>query len=965
MPTAAEEARQKEQQAKNRSKRRKYRWREKVAPAIITSDDDKPREEIIDERALTRCTRCPMHRNRQGRFRPLIGNGGEFLCDACYQHDFPATSMLDEDYADQSELQRMGKRAYTVLRNGIADFAADIRNGESRTEDIPTSQRSQEEQRYPSEVECRMCLERGVFRRCCYRYYCHQCYHKSGRCPGCDIAAPLTGISAADLKPDPGKLAVGIGWAISCLLVSIAALIILLTYFNFSTTPTTVWGHGCHGWLQRCDLAVCIDYDDEGHDFIPASQPYQVCNRDTSINQVVGSACVYDSEMYAWSKHLLGYDLCISSPREENSRPRHVSNPHPLLLHSGNQSGVYVYDDDFEQPLRNSSAPWAEIINGMQSSACGVSKKPLERGNHGGHGSFVNKNALVFSGANKRHAVTAKVDVQHGGRVEFFLKMGPIATDDSECKTAESEVTLEYRTASAGEWLAFGTFPAWKYRGQDYQFISHEIPEAAMTNTTQFRFRQPSFDALRDHWAIDDVRIFSNHKHRWQESAQFNERRERQRADVQFFQCCYNTQQCSVFDKKRTNFDDSQCNKIPGFDSNRVGNARLKLSELLILYLCFTALAKKIYHIAMRRITSRKVKKRCDTTTSMQPLGVEVFPRRSFYAKGQLSWQYSIAFIFFLTLTYILYRLLENLKIFECFRNNAHAQFCKTDWTFAVCCVSAIFFDIRSITTLLSQVFCIEHPLKRRPLEVVVDLHPDQGFLRVGSKSIPLSDASDIKLQSSAYFFAILYTLAGLPVALGSLTLQSLILGCVAILRELFGPSLFVKLHLSILWILSLKQQNRDEIGRAVLRKGLLQQSMMGAAVALVVIMGTLISRRITETSAGDNFILFFLCVTLGGLSGGLLGVMHGLPVVPEAKLKGSEEESQDAVYKFFVVMNEIAGVSMKGNGDHMVEVGPKGLRGWRKCEMDDGIKQGGVLREEDGRGGDQQSVKIRALYPV
>jgi len=81
--------------------------------------------------------------------------------------------------------------------------------------------------------------------------------------------------------------------------------------------------------------------------------------------------------------------------------------------------------------------------------------------------------------------------------------------------------------------------------------------------------------------------------------------------------------------------------------------------------------------------------------------------------------------------------------------------------------------------------------------------------------------------------------------------------------------------------------------------------------------------------------------------------------------IKGSEEESQDVVYKFFVVTNEIAGVSMIGNGDHMVEVGPKGLRGWRKCEMDDGIEQGGVLREEDGRGGDQQSVKIRALYPV
>ena len=899
MPTAAEVTRQKEQQAKRRSKRRKTRWREKVAPAnadeVKHAEDTRTCPEMIyDERTLTRCMRCPMHRNRQGRFRPLIGNGGEFLCDACYQHDFPATAMLDEETADQSSgLHGMGKRAYTVLSNGIADFAEDIRNGISRTEDIPASPSSQQH-RYPSEVECRMCLERGVFRRCCSRYYCHQCYYKSGRCPGCGNAAPLTGISAADLKPDPGKLAVGIGWAISCLLVSITTLIVISTYFSISTTPTTVWGYACNGWLQRCDIEVCIDYGNEGHghDYIPPAQPYQVCDRDTSVNQVVGSACVYDSEMYAWSNNLLGYDLCVSSPREENSRLQNGSNPHPLLLHSGNQSGVYVFDDDFEQPLRNSSSPWAEIVNGMQSNACGVNKNAPERGYNGNHGPDVNKNALVFTGVHKRHAITAEFDVLHGGRVEFFLKMGPIATEDSECKEAESEVTLEYSTASAGEWVAFGTFPAWKYRGWDYQFISQDIPEKAKTNRTQLRFRQPSFDAIRDHWAIDDVRIFSNHKPHWQESANYNERYKRQREDVLFYQCCYNTEKCSIFDKKRTNFDARQCDNIPGFDSLKKGNARMNLSELLILYLCFTALAKTMYQIAVQRIASRKVPKRRDATTSLHPQGVEVFPRRSLYAKGQLSWQYSIAFIFFGMLTCTLYHLFENLRIFQCvFHYNVDKHFCKTEWTFAISCFIGIFFDLRAVTVLLLQVFCIEHPLKRKPLEVVVDLHPDQGFLQVGSKLIQLSDVSDVQLPTNGevpYYllFAILYTLAGLPVAVGSLTLQSLILGCVAILRELFGPSLFVKLHLSIQLILSLKQQNRDEIGRAVLKKGMLQQFIIGAVVAPIVVLGTLISRRVTEASAGDNVILFFLCVTLGGLSGSLLGVMRGLPVVPEAKLK-------------------------------------------------------------------------------
>jgi hypothetical protein len=146
--------------------------------------------------------------------------------------------------------------------------------------------------------------------------------------------------------------------------------------------PTTLRGYACTGWLQRCNLAVCIDYGKEGHghDYIPPAQPYQVCDRDTSMNQVVGSACVYDSKMFAWSKNQLGYNLCVSSSREENLRPQNGSNPHPLLFHSGNQSGVYVFDENFEQPLTNSSAPWDEIINDVQSNACGVNKNALQSG---------------------------------------------------------------------------------------------------------------------------------------------------------------------------------------------------------------------------------------------------------------------------------------------------------------------------------------------------------------------------------------------------------------------------------------------------------------------------------------------------------------------------------------------------------------------------------------------------------
>mmetsp|Transcript_28956 Transcript_28956/g.60273 ORF Transcript_28956/g.60273 Transcript_28956/m.60273 type:complete len:963 (-) Transcript_28956:226-3114(-) len=884
--TAAEETHRKEQATKRRAKRKKPTWKERVAPV---PNDDEPKEDIIDEAMLTRCTRCPVHRNRNGRFRPLIGNG-EYMCDSCYQTEFPATAMLDEDKPDKPEWQRIGKRASANLRNKIVDTAADIM-GITRTAPDEHEQGGKDDS-YPSELECSGCLERGVFRRCCSTYYCHSCFYKSGRCPGCEIEAHLTGVAA--LKPDPGKLAVGISWVLSVLLIVITAVGLALAYFNASTTPTTLWGHVCWGWFPVCDLTVCIDYDGgigygEGNGFIPASQPYKICDRESSANQVVGSSCVYDRELYTWSNHLLGYDICVSSPREENVRPMTVSSSRPLLLYSNSQgeSGVYIFDDDFEQPSREASAPWTEIINGERSSACGINSQAPERGNHGGFGPLQNKNALVFSGVQTRHATTGSLDVEQGGMVEFFIKLGPIVTDEgiSECKTAFSDVTLAFRSSPNGAWRTFGTYPAWKYRGEGFQFVSQSIPTIAWGKSTQFQFRQESFDNLRDHWAIDDVRIWANHKPEWRESAEFKERRDVQNANVKLAQCCYNTDQCTVFDKKDTKFDHQQCDRLPSFDRSR-SSSRLKMSELLILYLCLVAGVKALYWRVVRRFGSIQTEENNNTADSGQ---TDLFPRQTYYAISHLLWQYTVASILLMALSGIIYQLY-----------NADVLSWRSESTFTTAACCAAFFDVRTITVLLVRVFCVERPWRRTPLEVVVDLHPDKGFMRVGKHDIPLSEVSDIKREKSIFYwiFSLGYTLAGLPVALSSLSLQSFdlplglqicapVLGCVAIVREIFGPSLFVKLFLSVQWILTLKQQDRDDLGRAVRRKGLLQQFIAGSTLAPVVIMFSLLGRRVEDVSAGDNFMLFLVCAVFGGLFGLLIGIMHGLPVVPDAKLKG------------------------------------------------------------------------------
>ena len=253
-----------------------------------------------------------------------------------------------------------------------------------------------------------------------------------------------------------------------------------------------------------------------------------------------------------------------------------------------------------------------------------------------------------------------------------------------------------------------------------------------------------------------------------------------------------------------------------------------------------------------------------------------------------------------MALSGIVYRLLDALMVVQCFScNQADGLSCSTDITFVIAACCAALFDLRAITVLLAQVFCIERPWKRKTLEVVVNLHPDQGFMRVGTNNIPLSEVWDIKRQSSIFYwlFSFGYILGGLPMALGSLTLQSFdlpyreicapLLGCMSILREIFGPSLFVKLYLSIEWVLALKQQDRDELGRSVSRKGLLQQFIAGSTLVPVVVMFSLLGRRVENVSVGDNFTLFLVCAVFGGLFGLLIGVMHGLPVVPDAKLKG------------------------------------------------------------------------------
>ena len=492
--TAAERARKQLAAAKRKAERR--RRGKKVAPDANGGDGDSARttSQRTDEQ-LTRCTKCPAHRQRKGTFRPLIGNG-EHVCDSCYRREFPATAFVAE--SNDGLLRRAGRRGADAVRDAVSDNVADVLG---RVGDGAANAADASDGPFPSEVECRACLERGAFRRCCGEYYCHACYFLRGSCPSCGAEAVLTGVASGN-RPDPSRRAVLASWALSVAFVALAAAGLTAALYGHFTRPTTVWGHTCKRWFDRCDLTVCVEHGvggDGGSLLLPASEPYDACSIGESLSapHQVGSACVYDAELYHWSGGLHGYDLCVASPREESSRPRSVSSADPLLLHESDGGGVYLIDDDFERPAESAGA-WSELVNAERSSACGANRNLPERGDYY---NVKNTKALVFTGVGARQATSVPVDVSFGGTVAFYLKMGPIipSEEDIACLAAfTGDISLEFKTQeSPQDWTEIATYPVYQYRGHEFKFVQEEIPDVARTNSTRFRFRQVAFDPVR------------------------------------------------------------------------------------------------------------------------------------------------------------------------------------------------------------------------------------------------------------------------------------------------------------------------------------------------------------------------------------------------------------------------------------------------------------------------------------
>jgi len=117
--------------------------------------------------------------------------------------------------------------------------------------------------------------------------------------------------------------------------------------------------------------------------------------------------------------------------------------------------------------------------------------------------------------------------MEFGGNVQFYLKLAAIVAneDQTRCKTAfAGDVHLLYSIDDGVNWIQFGLYPVYIYRSMYFKEVIEELPEAAWSNNTMFKWEQPYFESARDYWAIDDVKIFHRFHPDWRERGIFKQK---------------------------------------------------------------------------------------------------------------------------------------------------------------------------------------------------------------------------------------------------------------------------------------------------------------------------------------------------------------------------------------------------------------------------------------------------------
>jgi hypothetical protein len=420
--------------------------------------------------------------------------------------------------------------------------------------------------------ECRVCLDPGTLRRCCGNYYCDDCYYKLPTCRSCGTI--VSSIREEKLKKnqflwfDRATLySICLGWCLTAFLVFCVVTFLAIVATAEATAPVTINSFTCYGFFRTCTVQVCIDLNESvamGTNALPSLSTFTPCTLNSQV-KLESPACVYDQNLYHQSNQKLGYDVCTD-------------------LYS---QGVYIFEDNFENWQNISissnlmkSATWNFVKNGFANTFCGANE-----------GSDLK--SLSFRGEEKRFAETRDLDVQSGGIIDFRMFMPPLTYDFTVplCRSGFiGKVNLEYSTNQGKNYTIINIYDPAIWRQDRFFHQKVEIPSEARTNSTRFRWHQPEFEFVRDNWAIDDVKILRYLPNDWQRSDGFISNKQKSDEEIQFAQCCADTDWCH---QRLTPDQRAQCGKQ--FDWYTDRTYLFRLSEIIICVALLLNLIKFIY----------------------------------------------------------------------------------------------------------------------------------------------------------------------------------------------------------------------------------------------------------------------------------------------------------------------------------------------------------------------------------
>lgn len=150
-----------------------------------------------------------------------------------------------------------------------------------------------------------------------------------------------------------------------------------------------------------------------------------------------------------------------------------------------------IFTEDFDPFIDPSN--WSSTIGGFETLGCNADSG----------------NAWLMNGGGLREIITNDLNVSAGGTVDFRVYM---SNGSDGCNAAEGgeDVYLDYSINGGASWVNFGFYDEFIFT-PTFSNVSENIPVAAQTGSTRFRWRQINHDCTNcDIAMIDDIAINSS-----------------------------------------------------------------------------------------------------------------------------------------------------------------------------------------------------------------------------------------------------------------------------------------------------------------------------------------------------------------------------------------------------------------------------------------------------------------------